>query len=148
LAPVAHKDHKKAYLLRMREKRTIDDKKVLGKRGEEIAIEFLKRKGYKLIERNYRSRLGEVDIVAREKEDLVFIEVKTRRSVNFGLPEEAVSYRKRYRLTRLALGYLAHHKLNEVNCRFDVVGILMQGNKVKDINLIKAAFGAISHPGA
>jgi len=103
----------------------------------------LKRKGYKIIERNYRSRSGEIDIIARDKKDLVFIEVKTRRSTDFGLPQEAVSYSKRRRLTRIALGYLAQRKLRDVNCRFDVVDILMKGNQVCDIELIKGAFEAV-----
>lgn len=83
-----------------------------------------------------------MDIIAKENEDVVFIEVKTRQSTDFGLPQEAVSYRKKRRLTRVARGYLAYRKLKEVNCRFDVVGILMKEDKVKNIELIKGAFEA------
>ena len=99
-----------------------------------------------MIERNYRSRLGEIDIVAREDETVVFVEVKARRFTDFGLPEEALSYDKRRRLSRLALNYLAHRRIEDTNCRFDVVSILMDSKKVgkaKHIELIKNAFPAV-----
>lgn len=118
-------------------------RKELGKRGEKIAANFLKKQGYQIIERNYRAKMGEVDIVAREAETIVFIEVKTRRSTDFGLPEEALSYDKRRRLTKLALGYLSYYKIKDKNCRFDVVSILMDEDRVKDIRLIKNAFEAV-----
>jgi len=123
--------------------RAIDRRKELGKKGEIVAANFLRKRGYEIVERNYRSRAGEIDIIAREKGDIVFIEVKTRRSSNFGLPQEAVSYRKQRRLTKIALSYLTYHRLRGVNCRFDVVGILMKEDKVRDIELIKGAFEAI-----
>jgi len=115
-------------------------RKNLGKDGEKIAISFLKKRGYQILEKNYRCRLGEIDIVAKDKEKIVFVEVKTRSSLIFGLPQEAVSYSKQLRLTRLALTYLSYHKLKDIPCRFDVVGILMQGKKVKEIQLITNAF--------
>ena len=121
----------------------IPQKKELGKRGEDIAIKFLKEKGYKIIERNYRCPMGEVDVVAEDKETLVFVEVKTRTSTNFGLPEEAISYRKKQHLSRIASFYLIYHKIKEANCRFDVVSILMESDKIKDIHLIKNAFEAV-----
>ena len=65
----------------------VDGRNKLGGRGEKIAASFLRRQGYRIIEKNYRTRLGEIDIVAREDEDLVFVEVKTRRSTEFGLPQ-------------------------------------------------------------
>jgi len=121
----------------------IPQKKELGKRGEDIAIKFLKEKGYRIIERNYRCPMGEVDVVAEDKETLVFVEVKTRTSTNFGLPEEAVSYRKKQHLSRIASFYLLYHKIKEANCRFDVVSILTESDKIKDIHLIKNAFEAV-----
>jgi len=117
-------------------------RKTLGNRGEKIAVNFLRRRGYQIIERNYRSFLGEIDIVAKEGENIVFVEVKTRSSTDFGLPEEALSYDKRCRLTRLALNYLTHHKIKNVNSRFDVVSILMDESEVENIQLIKDAFPA------
>ena len=104
---MADQDYKKARVLKGR----FIKRGKLGRRGEAIAVSFLKRQGYKIIERNYRSKLGEIDIIAREKDNIVFVEVKTRRSDDFGLPQEAVSYRKQYRLTKIALGYLAYHRL-------------------------------------
>ncbi|MEA1964278.1 MAG: YraN family protein [Candidatus Aerophobetes bacterium] len=117
-------------------------RKELGKRGENSAVKFLKGKGYEIIERNYRCPVGEVDIVAKDKRTLVFVEVKTRTSTNFGLPEEAISYRKRQHLSRIASFYLVYHKIKEANCRFDVVSVLMS-DKIKDIHLIKNAFEAV-----
>jgi len=118
-------------------------KRELGKRGENIAVKFLREKGYKIIERNYRCPMGEVDIVAKDKKALVFVEIKTRTSTNFGLPEEAISYRKRQHLSKIASFYLLYYKIKEINCRFDVVSILINKNKIKDIHLIKNAFEAI-----
>ncbi len=121
----------------------MDTRKKLGNRGEKIAANFLRKRGYRIIEKNYRSRLGEIDIVARENDSVVFVEVKTRRSTDFGLPEEALSYDKRRRLSKVAMGYLAHRRIEDINCRFDVVSILMDDKKVrtvKRIELIKNAF--------
>jgi len=116
--------------------------KNLGKDGEKAAISFLKEKGYQILEKNYRCRLGEIDIVAKDKEKIVFVEVKTRSSLIFGLPQEAVNHSKQLRLTRLALAYLSHHKLKDVPCRFDVVSILMKDKKPEKIQLITNAFPA------
>ncbi len=124
----------------------VDTRKKLGNRGEKIAAKFLRKQGYQIIEKNYRSRLGEIDIVAKEDESIVFVEVKTRCSTDFGLPEEALSYDKRRRLSKLALGYLVHRRIKDTNCRFDVVSILMDNKKVrkvKHIELIKNAFPAV-----
>lgn len=124
----------------------VDTRKKLGNRGEKIAAKFLRKQGYRIIEKNYHSRLGEIDIVAKEDESIVFVEVKTRCSTDFGLPEEALSYDKRRRLSKLALGYLAHWRIKDTDCRFDVVSILMDNKKVrkvKHIKLIKNAFPAV-----
>jgi putative endonuclease len=124
----------------------VNERKKLGNRGEKIAAKFLRKQGYRIIEKNYHSRLGEIDIVAKENESIVFVEVKTRCSTDFGLPEEALSYDKRRRLSKLALGYLAHRRIKDTNCRFDVVSILMDTNKVRKVNhikLIKNAFPAV-----
>ena len=78
-------------------------KKELGKKGEEIAIRFLKKKGYRILERNYVCKMGEMDIIAREKDTLAFIEVKTRTSTAFGPPQLAVNSRKQMQLSKVAL---------------------------------------------
>ena len=127
----------------LKKKRMVDTRKKLGNRGEKIAANFLRKQGYRIIEKNYHSRLGEIDIVANEGESIVFVEVKTRRSTDFGLPEEALSYDKRRRLSKLALGYLAHRRIKDTNCRFDVVSILMDNNRANNIKLIKNAFPAV-----
>ncbi len=118
-------------------------KKALGREGEKVARDFLRKQGYKVIRQNYRCRAGEIDIVAEEGDSLAFVEVKTRRSIHFGLPAEAVSYEKRQHLTRVASGYLTHHAIKEAKCRFDVVSVLMNDYGVKEIQLIKNAFEAV-----
>lgn len=118
-------------------------KKATGQEGEDIATVFLKKNGYRISERNYRCPIGEIDIVARDKNDLVFVEVKTRRSTDLGYPEQAVGIKKQKKISQLALWYLQEKKLNGVRARFDVVAIMIQpsGN---DIRLIKNAFDFIS----
>ena len=95
--------------------------KLLGARGEEAAADYLERKGYAILERNYRCRAGEVDMIAGDGADVVFVEVKTRRSRRFGSGAEAVGRQKQMALARLAAEYLARRRLVGVNCRFDVV---------------------------
>lgn len=110
-----------------------------GRKGEQIAAAYLKKKGYRICETNFRCPLGEIDIVAWEKDELVFIEVKTRKSNQLGYPEQAVEARKQKKLSQLALWYLKKKKLDDANFRFDVMAItlLSEGNEVK---LIKNAF--------
>ncbi len=121
----------------------VDTRKKLGNRGEKVAAKFLRKQNYQIIEKNYRSHLGEIDIVAKDDESIVFVEVKTRCSTDFGLPEEALSYDKRRRLSKLALGYLAHRRIKDTNCRFDVVSILMDNNRANHVKIIKNAFPAV-----
>ena len=78
----------------------------LGDEGESTSVDFLKTKGYKILERNYRSKFGEIDIIAKEKDMLCFVEVKTRSSLTFGLPQEALIKKKRKHISRAALDYL------------------------------------------
>ena len=114
-------------------------KKELGKQGEEIAIRFLKKKGYRILLRNYVCKMGEMDIIAREKDTLVFVEVKTRTSTAFGPPQLAVNSAKQMQLSKVALYFLKEKKLEEVKARFDVVAILLRP-KGEEIELIKDAF--------
>jgi len=114
----------------------------LGERGERLALKFLKKQGYKIITTNYRCPLGEIDIVASQVYTLVFLEVKTRSSDDFGPPQSAVTAAKQKRLARLALYYLKHHGISKRDCRFDVVAVrLTPGGKLLKIELIKNAFG-------
>ena len=111
----------------------------LGKRGENIAVKFLKARDFIIIARNYRNKLGEIDIIAQDEETRVFIEVKTRSSEGFGLPEEAVSPAKQRQICRVAQGYLASTGLHDVPVRFDVVAITISEGKPL-INHIVSAF--------
>jgi len=115
------------------------EKKDLGKKGEEKALRFLKKKGYRIIETNYVCKMGEMDLIAKEKDTLVFIEVKTRTSTMFGPPQLAVNSWKQRQLSKVALNFLKEKKLEDVKARFDVVAILL-GQKGEEIELIKNAF--------
>ncbi|HZZ29726.1 MAG TPA: YraN family protein [Pirellulales bacterium] len=97
--------------------------KPLGYLGERAVEKHLKRQGYKIVARGLRLRGGELDLVAVENRTVVFVEVKTRRTAHFGLPQEAVDSRKQWRLTRAALFYLKRHGLLEYPARFDVVAV-------------------------
>jgi len=116
-----------------------DPRRLLGDAGEDLAAATLKKQGYKILERNYLTPLGEVDLIAREGQTYVFIEVKTRRQERFGAPQEAVTLAKQRKLRRLADYYLRQKRLEEVSVRFDVVGITLspQGDQVE---IIRHAF--------
>ncbi len=104
--------------------------KFTGQCGEDIAAEYLIKKGYKIIQRNYKNKTGEIDIIAKHKGDLIFIEVKTRSSDKFGTPKEAVTYYKKQKIVGCAKVYLMQHP-TELNIRFDVIevyGRFLDGN--------------------
>lgn len=122
------------------------NKYTLGKSGEAEAVSFLKGSGYRILAKNYRSKLGEVDIVAKDKETVCFIEVKTRYSDKFGLPQEAISDYKQRQIAKTALIFLKERKLFEKSARFDVVSILYSRGTPK-IDLIKNAFELNSNLG-
>jgi putative endonuclease len=110
----------------------------LGERGEGLAVQFLKNKGYKIIAQNFKTRIGEIDIIASEGDTLVFVEVKTRESIAYGKPFEAVNYFKKRKIANVAMLYLK--KMNEIPpCRFDVVSIHYEQGK-PDCELIRDAF--------
>lgn len=113
-------------------------KKLLGRAGEVKAVEFLKKKKYEILEKNFKTYLGEIDIIAKAPEgDIVFVEVKTRSDESFGLPCEAVDLKKQEKYIRVASEYLQRKKLTDEPCRFDVVEI--ENGK---INHIENAFTA------
>ena len=99
-------------------------KKLLGNRGERAAIRFLRRQGYQILHRQFRNRIGEIDVVAKDGNGIVFVEVKTRKSDAAGGPEEAVTFTKQKQLTKLALTYLKRYNLLEHSARFDVVAVI------------------------
>ncbi len=113
----------------------------IGKFGEDVASKYLETKGYKIKERNYRTFLGEIDIVCEYKGNIIFVEVKTRRSNKFGYPEEAVNFIKQQKIIKNALCYLSKYHLWNKNCCFDVISISISNNKdIKRIKHIRNAF--------
>ncbi len=116
-----------------------DDRRHTGDRGESLAVKALKKSGYKIIEQNYRSKLGEIDIIAKEEGVLVFVEVKARRTDRFGGPKLAVTPRKQRKISMVALEYLKRTEQIGHKARFDVVAIrLLSGQP--DVEIIKNAF--------
>jgi len=114
----------------------------LGTRGESLACDILERAGYEILATRYRTRHGEIDIVARERGCLVFVEVKARRGIERGTPAEAVTPRKQRRVAAMARDYLARHQTDATECRFDVVAILLADGAPPLIDLIRNAFDA------
>lgn len=112
----------------------------LGKYGEEVATTFLIDKGFQIVTRNYRQKTGEVDIIAQDGSTLVFIEVKTRSSLQFGQPFEAVTEKKQAKLKRIALDYMTRNSIKNQAARFDVVSILIKKNKEPVIEHLQNCF--------
>ncbi len=116
------------------------NKKELGDRGEDIAIDFLRNEKYEIIERNYRYGHGEIDIIAKNKNILIFIEVKTRKNLEYGRPELAVTKSKQRQIRKIAEAYLVEKNISDIDCRIDVVAILLKKNLPPEINHIENAF--------
>jgi len=105
-------------------------KKVLGRRGEQFAVDYLERQGVRILDRNWRCSAGEADIIVLEEDTIAFVEVKTRASLSAGLPEEAVTREKRKKYEGIAIHYLAKHSLPSSRVRFDVISItIVEANK-------------------
>lgn len=113
------------------------NKKIIGSFGEEIAAEYLKGVGYKILKRNYYVKGAEIDIIARDGKTVVFVEVKARENLNFGYPAEAVTKSKRHKIAMAAECYIVQNRIADGEFRFDVVEVL--GGEV---NHIKDAFYA------
>lgn len=112
----------------------------LGKSGEEVATHYLRRKKYKIVATGFRLFRGEIDIIAYDKKTLVFVEVKTRRNRDFGLPEESVTPSKQQQIRKIAQGFLALNKIHNVECRFDVLSLIKNEKNEYKIYHIKNAF--------
>ena len=110
-----------------------------GRLGEDAACVFLAKNGYTVLQRNFRTSLGEIDIIAQEKDVLCFIEVKTRTRGSYGAPQEAVDSRKQRQIAKVALLYLKTKHLLDHNARFDVVWV-MRSQDPPEIGVIKNAF--------
>lgn len=98
-------------------------RRYLGIKGENIAVNYLQRKGFRILERNFRCRLGEIDIVALHDGYLIFVEVRTKSNIKYGLPQESVTVTKMNKLRRLAQFYLTQRSFKKLNVRFDVVAV-------------------------
>ena len=112
----------------------------LGKSGEKIALNYLIDNKYKIIARGFRLFRGEIDIIAYDQETLVFVEVKTRRSTDYGSPEESVTPSKQRQIRKIAQGFLVKNNLQDVECRFDVISLSFDEKEGCSIRHIKDAF--------
>jgi putative endonuclease len=112
--------------------------------GEDIAAGYLLKNKYKIIERNFRCALGEIDIIARDGPSIVFVEVKSKNSGKYGRPEEAVDRKKQQKLSRIALAYLKSKSSLDARARFDVVSVLIDPPAPPEVRLIKNAFDLLS----
>lgn len=114
-------------------------RKKFGTAGEESACRFLEDRGYRILARNFRNSLGEIDVIAKQGQTICFIEVKARASDRFGDPAQAVSFHKRRKISQVALAYLKANRLTDVDARFDVVSVLGEGENAV-VELIEDAF--------
>ena len=116
-----------------------EPRQAVGKAGEEAAVQYLRQHGYRILERNYRCRFGEIDLIARDGSMLAFVEVKTRRSQAYSPAAEAVTFQKQRHLIKASQTYLMQTKKTDELCRFDVVTVDMDAQQ-PHIELIKDAF--------
>ena len=116
------------------------DKDVLGRAGEQRAARHFETLGFEVLDRNWRCRLGELDIVATDRSRLVVCEVKTRTSTRYGLPAEAVDARKAHRIRQLAGAWLAAHRVPWVEVRYDVLAVLAEPGAPIRVHHYEAAF--------
>ena len=110
-----------------------------GKSSENLAVWYLKKNGYKILEQNYRTQLGEIDIIAKEKKTIVFVEVKSRKSIRYGNPKWAVTLKKQHKISMVALQYLKSIRQTDARARFDVVAIISNRDQPQ-IEIVKNAF--------
>ena len=116
------------------------DRVRLGRAGEDTALRFLKKNGFKIVERGFRLLRGEIDIIAYDRATLVFIEVKTRSGAGFGVPEESITAAKQDQIRKIAELYLMKKRLGDIPCRFDVVSVSLDERGRPSIRHIRNAF--------
>ncbi len=116
-----------------------DKRQQFGKKSENLAVWYLKKNGYKILEQNYRTQLGEIDIIAKEKKTIVFVEVKSRKSIRYGNPKWAVTTKKQRKISMVALQYLKSIRQTDAKARFDVVAIISNRDEPQ-IEIVKNAF--------
>jgi putative endonuclease len=114
----------------------------LGKQAEDLASRELAARGYQILQRRFRTRWGEIDIIARDGETLVFVEVRARAGEDYGSAEDSITARKEWRMTRMAEAYLLDQRLGDVDCRFDVVAIDWSGPEPV-LTVYRSAFDAV-----
>jgi len=114
--------------------------RALGMSGEEAAVDYLQKRKYRVIRRGFRFHRGEIDIIAYDSDTLVFVEVKTRQSADFGPPEESVTPHKQRQIRKLAEAYLMLNNLGDIACRFDILSLLSDGGQGYRIRHILDAF--------
>jgi len=116
------------------------NKRSTGSKGEDIACEFIANLGYAIIDRNYQYGHGEIDIIAKDRDEFVFIEVKYRKSLEYGAPETAVTKSKQKQIRKIAEAYIYEKEIKDTSCRIDVIAILDLPNLKPEINHYKNAF--------
>lgn len=116
------------------------NKRIFGNIGEELSQKYLKEIGYEILEKNFRCKQGEIDIIAKDKEEYVFIEVKTRSNLNYGKPREAVCNFKQKHIVKCTKYYLYIHNLNNVYVRFDVLEVYLNDERYKIEHLKNVEF--------
>lgn len=104
-----------------------------GKFGEEVALKYIISKGGIVVEKNYRTKVGEIDLIAKLNGELVFIEVKSRSNVDYGYPSESVNYKKKRKIINVAQYYILHNSLENLSIRFDVIEIYLNEKKINHI---------------
>lgn len=117
----------------------LNKRQQFGKESESLAVRHLKKNGYKILEQNYRNSLGEIDIIAKEKGVLVFVEVKARKTPFYGSPKRAVTLKKQRKISMVALYYLKATKQTQAKARFDVVALSLANDNPR-VEIIKNAF--------
>jgi putative endonuclease len=132
-------EHSALFVQRSRDFVAANSRMNCGKSGEDLAARFLAENGFTILARNYRYERAEIDIVAEEGEELVFVEVKTRRSRSYGAPEEAVTEEKQEQIRSAAEGYLYQHDVDDRPCRFDIVAVEVKDG-MAEIRHLRDAF--------
>lgn len=130
----------KKFLNFSRLKNILKKKENLGKKGEKVAVKYLKNLGLEIIECGFKAMRGEIDIIARENDTIVFVEVKTRKTNEFGSPLEAVDSRKQSQIKKIASIYILRRYQRFIPCRFDVVGITVKEGGDYEISHVRNAF--------
>ena len=123
--------------------KTSDTANILGKVGEDFSAKYLEKQGYKIIDRNYKIRTAEIDIIAEKDNTIIFVEVKTRSNIRHGFPVEAVNLRKQKRIIQAASVFLQDEKYFDFNCRFDVIEVYSVGDEL-NLRHIENAFEVTS----